>query len=170
MNQRNATPEGLTEDMLALVASRKTLQLATVNQEGDALASYAPFVPGDNGDFFVFLSELAAHTRNLTLHPQASLLLIEDECEASNLFARRRVSLSCTARRLGRADQTFPITMMKFRQRFDAVIDTLIELPDFDLFVLVPTQGTFIRGFGEAYPVAEGRVLSADPRRPTALK
>lgn len=170
MNQRSPTPEALTEDMLDLVASRQTLQLATVNQEGDALASYAPFVPGDNGEFFVFLSELAAHTRNLTLHPQASLLLIEDESEASNLFARRRVALSCTARRLGRTDQAFSPTMMQFRTRFGAIINTLIELPDFDLFVLVPTQGTFIRGFGEAYPVAEGRVLSAAPRRPVALK
>jgi len=170
MNQRSATPEGLTEDMLALVVSRQTLQLATVNQEGEALASYAPFVPGENGEFFVFLSALAAHTRNLTLHPQASLLFIEDESEASNLFARRRVSLSCTAGRLARADQAFFPTMMQFRRQFGAIIDTLIELPDFDLFVLVPTQGTFIRGFGEAYPVAQGRVLSAAPRRPAAQK
>lgn len=166
MTKSTTSADALDQAMQAFQATRRTLQLATVNVEGEPLASYAPFVAGDNGEFFVFLSGLAGHTRNLAARPVAGVLLIEDESDSDNLYARQRVSLTCTAARLSRSDPKVSGIMARFRGQFGPVIDTLIELPDFDLFALVPTVGTFIRGFGEAYPVLAGKVTSNVPQRP----
>ena len=168
MSKKPPTADSLTDALRAFQATRKTLQMATVSAEGDPLASYAPFVPGNNGEFFVFLSALAGHTRNLAVHPVASVLLIEDEATAGNLFARHRVSLRCDVKRLSRDDPDFDSIMAQFRQRFGAIVDTMIELPDFNLHALMPNGGSFIRGFGEAYTVVEGKVVSSEPRRPGA--
>ena len=59
----------------------RTLQLATVDGEGNPNASYAPFVLQEDG-YYVLISEIARHARNLQQVPKVSLMLIEDETGA----------------------------------------------------------------------------------------
>jgi len=61
--------------------------LATVTQGQNPAASYAPLVWLD-GHCYLFLSELALHTRNLKRCSSISLVLIEAEEAAANPFAR----------------------------------------------------------------------------------
>ena len=86
----------LNNEVLEFIATRKTLQLATLNQDGSPYASYAPFALGDDC-FYVLLSDVAVHGKNLRLQPTASILLIEDEQSAGEIFARIRLNYSINA-------------------------------------------------------------------------
>ena len=57
--------------------SRQTLQLATIDEQGKPNVSYAPFVQNQHG-YFVLISEIARHARNLQVNPNVSIMMIED--------------------------------------------------------------------------------------------
>ncbi|EJS91985.1 hypothetical protein AAUPMC_00465 [Pasteurella multocida subsp. multocida str. Anand1_cattle] len=75
----------------------QTIQLATVNEKGEPNASYAPFAY-HNDCYVVLISEMAKHARNLQQVPKVSLMLIEDEKTARELFARKRLTTNAEAR------------------------------------------------------------------------
>ena len=138
------------DDCAALLANCRTLQLATLSSGGDPESSYAPFVLVA-GDFYCFLSELASHTGNLRSNPGASLMVIEDETESRNLFARKRLCLSVFGQEIDRESELGRAILEQFRQRFDETFAVLEALPDFHLFQFKPKGGSLIRGFGQAW-------------------
>jgi hypothetical protein len=107
-----------------------------------------------DGQGYLFLSDLAGHTRNLRSCPSLGLLLIEGEDSGANAFARRRISLQCEARIVERDDVLFAAVLAEFHRRFGQVMALLESLPDFHLFRLVLRRGRYIRGFGQAYELS----------------
>jgi putative heme iron utilization protein len=127
-----------------------SLQMATLNQESLPEISYTPFLWRD-GQLYIFVSELARHTRNLKAKPVLSVLLIEDEVTAKNPFARKRMTLRCEALPTGRDDGSAEAVLNAFEQRHGPTVAMLRSLPDFQLFRLVILEGTLVRGFGQAF-------------------
>ena len=84
----------LVVDYHALISAQRSLLLATSNSEGDAEISYAPYVRIEQ-EFYLFVSELARHTGNMLRCRRASVMFIQPEAEAVNLFARRRLIFTC---------------------------------------------------------------------------
>jgi len=130
----------------------ETLQLATISNDGFPEISYAPFI-AHNDCFYIFISELAAHTRNLLKQPIASVMLIEDEPAADNAFARKRLTYRCQARQVIRETPEFAEQANKMEQRFGAMIKLLTQLNDFHLFELKPVSGQYVAGFGKTYEI-----------------
>ncbi|MCB6183919.1 pyridoxamine 5'-phosphate oxidase family protein [Leeia sp. TBRC 13508] len=135
-----------------------SLQLATVSASGEPEASYAPFVEKD-GRYYIFVSELAAHTHNLRHHPQCSALFIEDETSASHVFGRKRLTLSCEVTHCPRDEAKFDVVLNAFEEKFGRFIEVLRKLADFHLYELQPVRGAFVAGFAKAF-VLEGNGLS----------
>ena len=127
----------------------KSLIMSTTDASGRPDASTVPYVYDDQGNFIVFISWLAQHTKNLREQPQLAVMLIEDEVTASNLFARKRVQYSCGATQADPEDQGKLLEL--FKNRHGKVVDLLVSLPDFALFKLRPDSGQFVMGFGQAY-------------------
>ena len=148
----------------ALIDSQRSLHLATRAPDGEPEASYAPFVCDEAGNFYIFVSQLSRHTRNLLAHASLSILLIEPEADASQLFARKRLSYHCVAEVVAREDAEWEARLAAFEARFGAVIDILRSLEDFVLFRLVPQHGSFVKGFGQAYTIDASKIehVSAD--------
>ena len=142
--------EKLRQEFQALRKSLKTVQLATIGADGNPEASYAPYVWIESY-YYLYLSELARHTRNLITNPAISLLLIETEEKSNNLFARQRIILQGKVIRIGRETDRFQLVMAEFRSRFGGFIDVIEPLQDFHLFQIRPQSGRFIRGFAQAY-------------------
>jgi putative heme iron utilization protein len=137
----------------ALINEQRTLHLATRAPSGDPDASYAPFVRDELGNFYIFVSKLSRHTRNLLAHAHLSILLIEPEADAQQVFARKRLSYRCLAEVVPREDAEWEARIAAFEARFGTIIDMLRSLDDFVLFRLVPQQGSFVKGFGQAYSI-----------------
>lgn len=75
-----------------LIASIKTLSISSINDNNTAHSSYAPFIENEH-KFYVCISGMAKHTKNLFNNESVSCLIIEDESKSTNLFARKRVTL-----------------------------------------------------------------------------
>lgn len=145
--------------------------MATLDAEGLPEASYAPFVWIDDS-CYLFLSLLARHTQNLNVNPSISLLLIEDQADARNQFARRRVIWQGQAEKIERDIDLFKAVMQGFRDRFGDFIDIIEPLQDFQLFKVTPKSGRFIRGFAQAFQLSGERLnqithINPDGSNPT---
>jgi len=132
------------------IATRQSLVLSTADAEGGCELGVAPFVHV-NDTFAVLLSGLAPHTRQLEREPQVQIMLLEDEAETRQLYARRRMMLECSVARLGREHERSDAIFALMQARFGSIVPLLRGLNDFHVFVFTPKQGRFIAGFGKAY-------------------
>jgi len=105
----------------------RTLQLATVDGEGNPNASYAPFVLQEDG-YYVLISEIARHARNLQQVPKVSLMLIEDETGARELFARKRLTFDAVAEVVARDDERWGKAIAALEGRFGDIVKGLSNL------------------------------------------
>ena len=155
------------QDYQLLREQVSSAQIASLANDTTPEASYAPFVFIE-GDYYLYLSELANHTGNLMRNPAISLMLIEAEAEASNPFARRRINLQGSAQIVARDSDLFSTVLAEFRSRFGAVMKMIEPLPDFHLFRVQVQRGRFVRGFGQAYELAGDNLdelTHIDPRQ-----
>lgn len=132
----------------------ESLQMATVDQDGNPNASYAPFAQDEAGSFYIFISGLSKHTSNLHHSKKASLLFIEPEADSANIFARKRLTYNCEASVIERDHSDFESSLKFLEDRFPKAIGHMKGMPDFRVCKLMPKDGLFVFGFGQAFRVA----------------
>jgi len=139
--------------ILPFVSAFKSAVIGTLDEEGRPFTSYAPFLHYDHR-FYIFISDIASHAKNLKSDGRASLFFIEDEARTDNIFARRRVSLQCDAAIVPREADRFAPVMAGFGEKFGGeMVSMLMKMSDFNLYELNSTGGEATFGFGEAYRV-----------------
>ena len=162
--------ETLQESFLSFKESVKTLHLSTLTEEGKPNASYAPYVAGqlegDQGSFYIFVSQLASHTQDLLSNPETSILLMQDESSTRQIFARRRLSYQCFVEIVQGTEPGYNINMDALEARFGNVVTVLRGLPDFILFRLKPYKGQYVMGFGKAYKLTGETLLELEHINP----
>ncbi len=146
----------VTDVCEALLAKTFSLQLATVGEQDYPHCGYTPYLMRHDGEsgarqFYIFISELALHTRDLMREPRASIMVIEDEQDASQIFARTRLYYECNAIEVEREHNDFGPIMDEYQERHGKMVNLLRQLPDFRLLRLQPVSGQFVMGFGKAY-------------------
>lgn len=147
----------IIQDIDALHQKSQTLQLASLTPEGTPHASYAPYVV-DGGKYFILISDIAQHAQNLAINPDVALMIIEDEADSREPFARRRLSFEAKALEVARDTQTWANIVPQLEARFGDIITRLTALQDFHLFCLTPIQGRFVKGFGQAYQISPNQL------------
>jgi len=140
----------------------KTIQLATVTADGKPNASYAPFVMDKSGSIYIFLSQLASHTQDLLTNPQCSVLMLEDETQTRQLFARQRISYQCLSEVVNTDEADYDRMLSAMETRIGNVVNLLRSLPDFILFRLLPYEGRYVQGFGKAYQLSGKGLLNLE--------
>lgn len=146
-------PPDIQREIDALLASLKTVVLATVDPHGIPNASYAPYV--QHGDaFYVLVSGLAKHTGNLVQTGRCHAMFVADEAGTVNPFARKRLSYACLVSEMDRDDPRSNEILDAMADRFGPTIQMLRSLPDFRLMQLQPGEGSLVLGFGQAIPLA----------------
>ncbi len=146
------TEHNPSEICTELMSRMRTIQLATIGEDGDPHCGYTPFLQ-DGTDFIVFISQLAVHTRDLLANPSVGTMLIDDENASKNLFARCRVRHQCDANVIQPDDPHYASLLDRYQERQGKVVTLIRQLPDFVLFRLVPKSGVLVIGFGEAYRI-----------------
>lgn len=135
-----------------LIENTQSVILATLDAEGNPVASYAPFVHLD-GSFQILVSFMARHTRNLRDRKKVSVMLIEDESVAKQIYARDRLTLDCEVLQVEPESDLWHRAVEELKNRHGKVIDVLSGLNDFIMFDLRPAKGSYVNGFGSAYSV-----------------
>ncbi|MGF1532035.1 MAG: HugZ family protein [Puniceicoccaceae bacterium] len=152
--EKRRADQRILDEVEKLIRGRQTLKLATVDGEGNPEASYAPFLWSGETGFYIYVSELAQHTRNLLAGSSASILLVEDEDGAKEIFALRRLTVRCTVWEIERGDPDFDSVLEAMEERHGGVVAGLKRMLDFHLFRLVPEKvGRLVLGFGQAYQI-----------------
>lgn len=155
-----STEPRLVREIMEFVGGRESLHISSLQPDGVPYASYAPFALGDEC-FYVLLSEIALHAVNLQHSPIASVLLIEDEASAKELFARVRLSYRVEARMVARESSEWTRGIDILTKRLGRRPSSLSELEDFKLFRLEPRGGRYVKNFGRAYSIV-GNTLSGE--------
>jgi hypothetical protein len=145
--------EDITRHYHELIASQQTLLLSTASTNSVPDISYAPFVIDQAGLFYIYVSDMARHTANLSTNPQASALFIRPESASANLFARERAVLSCSVKEISRDDEVYDVRIKALQDKFGEVVSVLHSLSDFHLFALRPESGRYVIGFGRAFTI-----------------
>lgn len=145
-----------------LITQHQTLLIATRADDGRPDISYAPYVR-KHTVFYILVSELARHTRNMRAYPDISILFIQPEQQASNVFARRRLTLQCRVSEVSIKDSRYVDIVDLMTTTLGETVRVLTALSDFHLMALTPIEGLFVAGFGKAFPVDAHLTLMARP-------
>ena len=158
MNKSATEPNKITTEYLTFLTKITSLHLSTIGENGQPESSYAPFVIDQNNNFYIYISSLARHTGNMLDDGRAGIMLIEEEEEAENIFARRRVTFECNVELLERETEDWRRIMLLFDQRGPELMETLRRLMDFQLLRLRAKSGLFVKGFGKTYKISGARM------------
>lgn len=148
-----------------LIANTRSLMIASITADGLPLVSYAPFARDADGGLLIAVSGLAAHGRVLAASERVSVMLVEDEQTARQMFARTRLTFSC--RVVPQLDADRAGAFAGLRSRFGEIANLLEGLGDFSAYRLVPEHGNFVMGFGAAFDLPDARI---DGMRPVEIE
>ncbi|WP_319380962.1 pyridoxamine 5'-phosphate oxidase family protein [Thiomicrorhabdus sp.] len=154
------------------VAGRKALVLSTLDENGKVETSTMPFAIREDGRLYILVSELALHTRNLLYlcsferaETVVSGLLLEDEVQSEQPFARQRISFQARVAHLQSESSEAQEALELLKSRFGEIVELLSGLGDFHLFSLQPFEGGYVKGFGQAYRFEGGFCNHLRPAR-----
>lgn len=141
----------LTKALRALVASRRTAALGTLDEDGLPFVSMVPYaIDTTEGEFIIHVSGLAAHTRNLERQPNASLLVTEAEPDKSQpVHALPRLTLQVMARSVEPGTPLHQRARQTYLERFPEA-EPMTQLGDFRFVTLGVVTARQIAGFGAA--------------------
>ncbi|CAI8758983.1 pyridoxamine 5'-phosphate oxidase family protein [Chryseobacterium sp. IT-36CA2] len=133
-----------------LINASKSIILATVDAEGNPNSSYAPFVQVDQ-TFYILVSFMAKHTKNLADGRKTSIMFIEDESATKQIYARERLTIEAAASQIERDSEVWNTVVAQLKETYGKVVDVISEMGDFILIALQPVKGSYVNGFGSAY-------------------
>lgn len=133
-----------------LINTSKSMILATVDAEGNPNSSYAPFVQ-INQNFYILVSFMAKHTKNLADGRKTSIMFIEDESATKQIYARERLTIEAAASQIERDSEVWNTVVTQLKEAHGKVVDVISEMGDFILIALQPVKGSYVNGFGSAY-------------------
>lgn len=140
-----------TQEVELFLETFQALVMASLTPEGEPHASTAPYIRIGN-DFYILISTVAQHGRNLLASKKVSLLFAEDESITQQPFARKRITIEATAGEIDRSDREFTQAIERLKAHFDSeLVAMLLGMGDFHLFKLSPLSGSVVMGFGRAY-------------------
>ena len=144
-----------------LINNQKSIHLASIDINGNPHASTTPFTSFD-GKFYIFISELSLHCKNLLSGSKLSILIVTDESQSDQIFARNRVNWNVSYNRLDKNIDYYDKALGLMTDKLGSTIQMLANLQDFHLFELVPKSGRLIIGFGKAFNL-DGMTIDATP-------
>jgi putative heme iron utilization protein len=143
-----------TPQVNELLAQCKSVILSTVNEVGKPNASYAPFARLDN-KFYILVSFMAVHTKNLRDRKTASIMFIEEESAAKQIYARDRLTLDVSCSQIAKNTPEWEKGIELLKEKHGKILDVLVTMEDFIMIELSVLKGAYVNGFGSAYYVNE---------------
>ena len=147
-------------DLLRRLLASPVAALGTLH-DGAPSVSMVPLVAApDRSGFLIHVSRLAQHTRDLEADPRISLLFMAPLVPETDPLALPRVTVQATAMALSHDSEAYAAAAPVYLDRFPSAELTL-GLGDFSFFLLQPTEGRLVAGFGRALSLDRPQLLSA---------
>ena len=147
--------EEILESFATFENDKMSLILSTTSEENEPLTNYSPFVT-QNGNYYICISSNLPHFNNVINTKKAHVLIIEDEAEAMNIYARKRLYFSVECELEKDTENIFTL----FDTRYGDSLSFLRDMPDFRVIKLIPGEKSLVLGFGAAYKMGNDGKLS----------
>ena len=142
-----------------LINTMDSAILGTVNSKNEPNSSYAPFGFDEDGNFYIYISELSKHTKNIIQNPKISIMIIEDEKSSQTIFARKRLTIMGNGRKINRESKEWETKIKIMENKFDETFKYLKNMEDFHLFQITPEYGLLVYGFGKAFKLVGSKLM-----------
>ncbi|WP_157018701.1 HugZ family pyridoxamine 5'-phosphate oxidase [Mesorhizobium xinjiangense] len=155
------TDDAAIRQAKTLVRAARYAALAVLEPTtGVPFASRVATATDIDGTPLILVSALSAHTGGLEADPRCSLLI--GEPGRGDPLAHPRMTLICEAAKLERATPDHERARRRFLNR-QPKAKLYVDFPDFALFRLEPQRASLNGGFGKAYALGRGDLLSLSP-------
>ena len=134
-----------------MISNMNTVILSTISSAGEPNSSYAPSIVNAKGDFYIYISSLSKHTSNLLVNSSLSMMIIEDESKAENIFGRKRFTMDAVSCKVDRDSDEWINAINMMESKFGDTIKVLKDMTDFYMFRLRPNKGLLVHGFARAF-------------------
>lgn len=135
----------------AMIRQHRWAALATIDASGHPAASMVAYATEpDLSAFWLHLSRLASHTKNLLQRGSTSLIISEPDSGRADPQTLARVSVSGTVEEVPRGSETYERGRTHYLHRLPDA-KPLFGFGDFILFRLVPTRIRYVGGFARAF-------------------
>ncbi len=143
-----------------LLRTQEVAALGTLHQ-GQPYVSMVPFalLPGGT-DFFIHVSQLAAHTKDMLTHPQVSLLVIAPPTPEVIAQELARITVQGKAVQLVAGTPEHAAATAAYLARFPQS-EPMFGFSDFSLFAIVPASIRFVGGFAQATTISPETLAEA---------
>jgi putative heme iron utilization protein len=142
-----------SEQTLArLIRSTRIAALGTLHEGESNLAMVAYAFAGDFSAFYIHVSRLGKHTRDMERDPRVGLLIAEADDGRLDPQTLARISIRGTAEIVSRNDPGYVPAKSSYLARFPEA-EQLFNLGDFNIWKITPTGGRFVAGFGRAFNI-----------------
>jgi len=149
----------------ALLTGLPVASLGTLH-DGAPFVSMAPVAPAQDGSgYLIHVSSLAQHTRDMLVDARVSLMLLVPPEAGQNPLALPRVTLQGEAEEIPRDSERHGEAAEAYLARFPQA-EMTVGLGDFSFFLIRPTAGRLVLGFGRALSLDASQIwtsLSAAP-------
>lgn len=143
----------LTQGLRELLHTQRVASLGTLDTDGCPFVSMVPYALDTlGGTLVIHISDLAAHTGNLRMHPRCSALVMQTPDENRPVHALPRITLSLQAKILQPDDVHIEACRAVYLAKFPESAP-ITALPDFHWVQLTVLEGRQVAGFGAARTV-----------------
>jgi len=140
----------LEEKLAEMLRSSRMAGLGTL-RDGSPLVSMVAYIPeNDFSAFYVHISKLAQHTRDLLADPRAGLLVSEPDDGRADPQTLARISILGRAEQIAAEDAAYQGIRSRYIGRFPQSAP-LFRFGDFGLWRIVPQSARFVAGFAQAF-------------------
>lgn len=143
-----------------LIRSRRVAALGTLRDNSPFVSMVAYAAEPGFGGFLLHLSRLAAHTRQLLVASQSSLLICEPDDGRDDPQTLARITLVGAATLIPAESAEHVAARACYMARLPAAVP-LFDFPDFTLFRFVPSQARYVGGFARAYTLTPEQLRAA---------
>jgi putative heme iron utilization protein len=148
------------ESLRSIVLNQRVGALGTLH-DAQPFVSMVPFALIEAGaGLVIHVSRLAAHTRDMLLHPQVSLLVMAPATADTLPQALPRVTLQGEAQALDEDDPLYPSARSAYLARFPES-EPMFGFGDFSLFVIRPASLRLVAGFAQVRTLAPEDLVAA---------
>lgn len=142
-----------TEQALAhLIRNTRTAALGTLHDGAPNLAMVAIAHTDDLSAFYIHVSRLGKHTRDMEADSRVSLLFVETDDHRADPQTLARFSLNGTVDPVPKTDPNFDMIKHIYLTRFPTA-EPLFGFGDFGLWRISPKGGRFVAGFAQAFNI-----------------
>jgi putative heme iron utilization protein len=150
-----------SEQTLAhMIRETRIAALGTLHEGEPNLAMVAYIVSDDFSTFYIHVSKLGRHTRDMETDPHVSLLIAETDDRRPDPQTLARVALQGLAEVLPRDAADYPRIKARYLQRFPET-ELLFSLGDFNFWRISVRSGRYVAGFGRAFNLVPEALISA---------